>query len=100
MTHPDDPHTAVLKLVGDVDTASTGRFALQAQRMLADEDVQRMAVDMAEVTFIDSSGIALLVQIRAACARAGILLELTRPARNTRSLLKLSGLTDAFDIRG
>jgi anti-anti-sigma factor len=98
VTAANDVPPAVLSLAGEVDTASVREFAAEAQRLLSADGLQRLVVDLGQVTFMDSSGLGLLVKIRTACQRGGIDLTLTRPTRGTIALLQISGLDDHFHI--
>jgi anti-sigma B factor antagonist len=89
---------AVLSLTGDVDSDSVRGFAAMAQRLLDTDGLQRLIVDLGEVSFLDSSGLGLLVQLRTNCARSDIDLVLTRPTRSISALLLIAGLRDAFHI--
>jgi anti-anti-sigma factor len=94
----DDVPPAVLSLAGEVDTASVREFAAEAQRLLSADGLQRLVVDLGQVSFMDSSGLGLLVKIRTACLRDGIDLTLTRPPAGVIVLLQISGLDDHFHI--
>ncbi|HEY2296771.1 MAG TPA: STAS domain-containing protein [Jatrophihabitans sp.] len=99
MTQNGDVSAAVLTVVGDVDTASAGRISAHATELLDTDDLQRLVVDLGQVSFMDSTGVGLLIQIRSACVRRGIDLVLSDVPRGTRVLLEISGLSDAFRLR-
>jgi anti-sigma B factor antagonist len=99
MTQSGDVSAAVLRVVGDVDSASAGRISAQAKGLLDIDRLQRLVIDLGQVSFMDSTGIGLLVQIRSACVQRGIDLVLTDVPRSTSALLEISGLSDAFRIR-
>jgi len=98
VTQGEDVPPAVLSLAGDVDSDSVRGFAAVAQRLLNTDGLQRLIVDLGEVGFLDSSGLGLLVQLRANCARSHVDLVLTRPTRSVSALLQIAGLDDAFHI--
>jgi anti-anti-sigma factor len=93
-----DALTAVLALTGEVDTDAVPAFRAQARRLLNAEGVERLIIDLGQVSFIDSSGIGLLVTLHAECARGGIDLVLTRPTAGTRTLLEMTGVWDLVHI--
>ncbi len=65
----------VLSLVGELDLASAPRFVTQAAEALR-TGAKRLLVELEGVSFIDSSGLAALLNVlrRATAARAGLVL--------------------------
>lgn len=61
-------------------------------------DCARIVVDMAEVTFIDSSGRRVLVAHNEQAAADGRSLEVTNPSRTVHRLLEITGLADVFNV--
>jgi anti-sigma B factor antagonist len=53
-----------------------------------------LVVDVTEMTFIDSSGLRILVQARRKAADAGGRFELHQPSDSVVRLLELTGLDD------
>lgn len=63
-------------------------------------EAKRIVLDMAEVHYIDSSGIGALVSVYLAASRAQCDLELRNPQPRIRDLFDLSRLTAVFENRG
>jgi anti-sigma B factor antagonist len=81
----------VLRVVGELDIATAGRLAAHLEQ----DGVS--VIDLADVTFIDSSG--LLVLVRAVVSRQrsdGLVLR--APTEATMRLLAMAGLTDLLPI--
>ena len=87
--------TAVVSLQGELDL-----YNAQAVRTaLADaaDDAARVVVDMADVTFVDSTAMGLLIEARARLQdRAAFVLA--APGLETRRALQVSGLDRHFTI--
>jgi anti-sigma B factor antagonist len=88
-------HGAVVALValrGEIDVAEAPAVERRlAEALAAGRD---LVVDLREVTFIDSSGLAVLVRAAQAAARAGRDLRLLRPRPLVMRTFDIAGLTD------
>jgi anti-anti-sigma factor len=82
----------VLCLRGDVDTAVAARFssARERQRVVVD------AIDAGSVTFISSSGLALMLLCIEASAAAGRRPVLRAASQPVDRALQLAGIDDVF----
>jgi anti-sigma B factor antagonist len=79
----------VIRLSGELDLVSVeGVRSVLAGVLTADDD--RLAFDVSELEFMDSSGIALLVS----AARQARQVELRHPTPTVRRLIELTGLTE------
>ncbi|AEV83340.1 hypothetical protein ACWT_2318 [Actinoplanes sp. SE50] len=67
----DGPGAVRLALHGELDLATTGRVTAEAEAALATPGVRRLILDVAGLTFCDSSGIDALVNIRTAAQTRG-----------------------------
>src|SRR3954454_16362813 len=90
--------TAVLRLVGDVDIASEEIWRAEGDALLdADPDLAELVVDMSEVTFLDSRGMAVLVHLyRQLLERGGALVLEAVPPRVAKAL-NVAGLDQLFE---
>lgn len=80
----------VVLLVGEVDAALRDEAsASMAQALISGEPV---VVDTTHATFIDSSGIAFVLQLHLAAREAGIPLSLRDPHRVLRDVLDVIGM--------
>ena len=97
VTESSDPPGIVL--TGEIDITCSPTLRSIGERLadaLAAGD--RLPVDVAEVTFIDSSGVGALVAVRNAASASGGSLVLRNLSQPVRRLLELSGLVSSFSI--
>ncbi len=80
----------VVRMSGELDLASADRLA----SLLAELSETTVVVDLAELTFIDSSGIAALVAAKDRLGSTGRELVLTRPQPNVDRVLEMTGLEE------
>jgi anti-anti-sigma factor len=81
------PDSRVVRVAGEIDIATAP--TLRATLDLACEQARRIVVDMADVAFIDASGVAALV---IAASRAGELTVIPSPfVRKVLAILSLDG---------
>jgi anti-anti-sigma factor len=89
--------TAVLTVRGEVDVANSGHLRALGEDAIGDA-VRVIRIDLSEVSFIDSTGLAALVAIRNAAAGAGRRLVLDRPTARVRRVLQLTTLDAVFEV--
>ena len=85
---------AVVCLVGEIDASL--REEASASMGIALMSGLPLLVDASEATFIDSSGVAFVLQLHLAASEAGIELTLHDPHRVLRDLLDMVGLGEAI----
>ena len=97
MSVDDDNGKAVVRVVGEIDLETAP--ALESRLVeLAGSGTRVVTVDMAEIDFIDSTGLhALVVGYRALRALGGDLL-VQSPSRNAVRILELSGLDKVVKV--
>jgi anti-anti-sigma factor len=95
ITERRDAEQTTLELVGELDLAvvDSVRAALSSAK---DDAPSRVLVDISGLTFMDSSGLALLVEARQAAAAAGREFVITQPRGQVRKLFQLTGMLDGF----
>lgn len=97
ITSRDFEGTTHVILRGEIDAALRDQAS---EAMLSVVTVNRSVVaDVADVTFIDSSGLAFLVQLHRLCAESALDLELWNPSENVLDLLEVLGMRGEFVIR-
>ncbi len=79
---------------GDIDmaVATKVRDAVSAPEVTGGQDT--VFIDVARVTFIDSSGLSALVEARSALEAQGIAMRLQNPPPPVRRILEVVGLTE------
>lgn len=84
----------VLVLSGEIDSYTAPELEVSLAA-LADEAI----VDLAEVTFIDSSGLRVIVEAHAPRRERGGGLTLRSPSASVERLLQISGVAAHLDVQ-
>jgi anti-sigma B factor antagonist len=86
----------IVRLRGELDVATAPSF----ERVLLSlrPPRQRVVLDLAELRFMDSTGLRILLKAKRAAAEGGWLLVLRSVPPNIRRLLELAGVADAIPI--
>jgi anti-anti-sigma factor len=92
----EDPDRRVLLLRGDVDTEVAARFASSQGRNRVVVD----AIDAGDVTFISSSGVALMLMTAEASVAAGRHPVLRTASHQVDRALQLAGIDTVFPRPG
>lgn len=82
-----------MAVAGDVDMDSSPAVAEAIQRAIASRP-RRLTVDLARVTFLDSSGIRVLLLGRDQAAEQGVAFRVIDPQPVVRRVLDLAGVLD------
>jgi anti-sigma B factor antagonist len=90
-----DDVDGTLVLVGEIDSYTAPALA----RRLASEP-KVLVVDLAGVSFIDSSGLRILVEAHQARIDYDASLTLRSPSAAVQRLLEISGLSSHLDVSG
>jgi anti-sigma B factor antagonist len=85
-------HTTEIIVAGEVDLDTAPRLQQEISRVVRDPGVRSIQVDLAEVTFCDSSGIAVLDAGFGEAARSGISFRVVRVPAMIASILQVVGL--------
>ncbi len=86
ITTDPKPDGTVVEVAGEIDMATAPTLTDCLAHLQG-----RIVIDLAHVTFLDSSGIGALIQAR---KRGGSELVLRHPQNNVRRVLELVGLDD------
>ncbi|ONI80498.1 hypothetical protein ALI22I_45180 [Saccharothrix sp. ALI-22-I] len=87
----------VVDVSGEVDMATAPLVEEFVLRTL-DDAVRTLVVDLSGVTFLGSTGINLLISLRAACEEAGTALRLVANTNAVLRPLEVTDLTSHFTI--
>ncbi|MBE7186934.1 STAS domain-containing protein [Jatrophihabitans endophyticus] len=82
----------------DVDLRNIGEKRDEIDRVLDGPAVGTLVIDLAELDFVDSLGLGVLIHARDRCAGAGTALILRSVPPRTRKLLQTAGLDTLFTI--
>lgn len=81
--------SAKLVLSGDIDLQVSGDIKTEIERL---SDVSRLEIDASEVTYIDSSGVAVLILARQHCTRNNMTLALPSISEAVHRVLQIAKL--------
>jgi len=87
----------VLKIAGRIDTHSVYRLRQQLSHAV-EGTARNVILDLGGVDFIDSSGLAAIVQGMKQCRAADGDLRLCKPPQSVRMVLELTRLDKALDV--
>lgn len=91
----DDRGVRVLAAQGEIDMGSSPRFLQAIKHGL---HAGAVVVDLARIDYIDSSGIAVLIQGLKEARRLGRQFRLRNPSSRVTAVLELAQLQRLFDI--
>ena len=87
----------VLRVSGEIDIQTSPLLDDHLQRVLA-EGASSITVDLGGVTFLDSTGLSVLIAGLKRCQTEAGDLRVVSPRPNVRKVFEVTGLTDAFQI--
>ena len=89
----DDPTAPTVSIAGEIDISNAEQVKTAVLAAVGDRP-QRIIVDVGGLTFMDSSGIAILVQISKGTAPV----ELRHPTAIVRRVIEATGLSEHFGM--
>ena len=92
-------HLTLVAKTERIDAAAAREFKTGALELL-DGSPHSVSLDLAQVDFIDSSGIGALLSIQKKLAPSGIGLKLVRVKPQVQSVIELLRLHKVFEIEG
>lgn len=97
ITAEDRDGRPLLAVAGDLDMA-TAPSLTSAAMAVVDSGARDVIIDVRELAFCDSSGLAAFVQIATRVAPEGGRLAIAGPQSIVRRILEVSGLDEAFVV--
>jgi anti-sigma B factor antagonist len=88
---------AVVTAAGEIDAATADTLATAVSGALAD-GYPKVLADFARVTFIDSTGLGVLVKSHRTAVTAGAVFAVVHPTPQTRKLIGVLGLDQLLRI--
>ena len=79
------------KLVGEVDISNAHYFKKQLETAL-NEKKQNITIDLSELTYIDSTGLGVIIGVYGTIKKDGLSIKVMNPRENVKKLLNISGL--------
>ncbi|MCU1370311.1 MAG: anti-anti-sigma factor [Ilumatobacteraceae bacterium] len=87
-----------LALTGELDPATAPELDAHLRELIADAGVRSVVLDLAGITFLDSSGLRSLVAANDALRARSASLVLRAPSSNIRRVLEVTGLTELIAV--
>lgn len=84
--------TAVAQLSGEIDHHSAKKLRAELDRFVITMQPEVLAIDLSSITFMDSSGIGLIIGRYKLMKECGGKLEIRSPQPYIRRVLRLSGI--------
>ena len=78
-------------LVGEVDISNAHYFKRQIEAAL-NEKKQSITIDLSELTYIDSTGLGVIIGAYGTIKKDGLSVKVLNPRENVKKLLNISGL--------
>lgn len=89
--------TTTIALAGELDPATAPALS-EAIAAAAGDGVTQVDIDLGGITFLDSSGVRVLVSAREQLRAGGVGLSLRNPNPNIRRVLDITGLGEVITI--
>ena len=89
---------ATVAITGDLDMGGTLRLEQELTRLMEQERVRSLTLDLGGVTFIDSTGLAAMLNALRRLTRAGRCLMLVCPDGPVLRILRLTRLDSTFSV--
>lgn len=94
----NDKGARTLILTGSVDLASKPALAEAGRVALLQEGAFQLTLDLAGVSFIDSSGLGALIELAGLASDRGCSFALRSPSHRVQRVLDLTGLSDTWNV--
>ncbi|GAB7079763.1 STAS domain-containing protein [Megalodesulfovibrio paquesii] len=88
-----------LVFAGDISLKVTPQLKKDVEQALANAGFSVVEVDLSQTTFMDSTGISVLVILHKRSRDRGATMRLVRPSKQVRRILDLVQLTQYFEIQ-
>jgi anti-sigma B factor antagonist len=88
----------VLSVIGEVDLHTAPELRAAVRSAFADPRTTQLRVDLAGVSFLDSTGVSALVTGHGEAGKRGIPLVVTNPQPQVLKVLRIVGLDDVLGV--
>ncbi len=89
---------AVIRLSGELDLATIADLRDAAAGQLAARDVRELVLDLTDLTFLDSSGLGALLQVRGEAMSGGATFTVANVPAAPARVIAIAGLSSTFGI--
>jgi len=94
----DDGDRSVLALTGELDIDSVGGLREKVQEHLTGGQVRTLTLDLTGLTFLDSSGLGLLLEVRRLALSSDVEFDLVNVPAGPARVIAIAGLTETFRL--
>ncbi len=92
-----NPAAGVFVLSGEVDAHTAPQFEERFDP-LPTPIGDALVIDMSGVSFMDSSGLRVLIELNRRVGEAGASMTVRAPSRSVAKIIEISGLTDLIEV--
>ena len=89
-----DGEDVCVALTGELDVATAPRLQRTLARLIADDASSALTLDLSQLTFIDSSGLAAIVYASRLCDRHDCQLSVIRGSDAVHNVFEMTGLAE------
>ncbi len=95
-TERGDAGGATVRIHGDLDMGGVLRLEQEISRLIEQEGVPALTLDLSEVTFIDSTGLGLVINTEQSARERALELRLVPGPREVHKVFEMVGLADVL----
>ncbi|HWS35904.1 MAG TPA: STAS domain-containing protein [Actinoplanes sp.] len=99
-TTATDDGAVTVTVIGEVDFSNSDEVAQGLHDAITDWSPQLLLVDLADATFIDSTGLGSLIEGYRTASEHGTDFRVINPSDTFRRVLSVTGLSDFFGLIG
>lgn len=89
---------SIFRIVGDIDMDTSPDIKKTFSRLMANKSKSKIVINLKEVAYIDSSGLATLIEILKILRASESRLKLTNLSDKVKGLFEITKLDKLFDI--
>ena len=97
-TDRDRRGVVIVSVIGELDAYTAPKIRGGLRAALTDSTTRQLRVDMAGVSFLDSSGISALIRCQAEADERGVALVVVNPQPQPLKVLQIVGLTEFLGV--
>ncbi|MHC1790163.1 STAS domain-containing protein [Solidesulfovibrio sp.] len=86
----------IVRLSGEIIMDAVTECKAEVERLTMETSCRDVVIDLADVAFMDSSGVGFLIGLRRLCLERGKTMTVANPAPPIKKLLDMLRLTDYF----
>jgi anti-anti-sigma factor len=94
------PQVATVTLSGEIDLLTVPELEMTLHKLLADDRLLRIDLQLRGLTFLDASGISAIIGAHVAAENTGRQLRLLQPLPHIRRILEIVGAMAVCDVHG